>query len=259
MLKNVFVVSAAALLVLLTACAHVPEAVNGAAFKKSPDAARALRHASSARAGNTTLTGIPLDTPWKQQEYGFAVKNVKHPAWGLSHSERDLQIALALAAQESLSVDRDVLFAAAYVHDLGGIGTFQKPGVDHAVRSAELAEPLLKAWGFPMEKWPKVKEVILGHVYYGPAPTGPEARVFHDADLLDFLGTMGVSRLLAATQDGGPDATMAGSLKTAKSFAADLPGKLTTAAARQQAKIRVAEMNAFFETLAPYTFDGNAL
>ncbi|MDB5101425.1 MAG: hypothetical protein JWM80_5846 [Cyanobacteria bacterium RYN_339] len=243
-----------AALALLTACGRVPEATVATPVQKATVAA-----AAKARADNATPTGLPLDAPWKQQEYAFAVKNVKHPAWGLSHAERDLQIALALAAQERLAVDRDVLFAAAYLHDLGGLKGFEKEGVDHGVRSAELAEPLLKAWGFPMAKFPKVKDVIMGHVYYGPAPTGDEARVFHDADLLDFLGTMGVIRLLAATQDGGPDATMAGGLKTAKQFATELPRKLTTAAAREQAKTRVAEMNAFFQTLDPYTYDGNAL
>lgn len=237
---------------LVAGCAHASPA---AAVKP----ASAVTAAKAVRSANTTATGIPLDAPWKQQEYAFAVKTLKHPAWGLTHSERDLQIALTLAQQEPLQVDADVLFAAAYLHDLGGIGTYQKAGVDHAVRSAELAPDLLKGWGFPMEKLPKVKEVILGHVYYGAAPTGNEARVFHDADLLDFLGPMGVSRLLAAAQDDGPAGTMAGSLKTAKAFATELPPKLTTNAAREQAKVRVAQMQQFFQQLDAYSFDGNAL
>jgi uncharacterized protein len=211
------------------------------------------------RSVDSTPTGILLDTAWKQQEYAFALKNVQHPAWGLAHAERDLQNALTLAAQEKLTVDHDVLFAAAYLHDLGGLGTFQKPGIDHAVRSAELAMPLLQSWGFPMEKWPTVKEVILGHVYYGPAPTGPEAKVFHDADVLDFLGTMGIVRIVATTEEEGPTATLAGPFKTLHEFATQLPGKLVTDAARAQAKVRVAEMNQFFQTLDPYAFEGNAL
>jgi uncharacterized protein len=240
--KTVLVVLTA----LLAGCGHAPQVATVPAAKPVVAAAK----------GPATPTGLPLDTGWKQQEYDYAVKNVKHPAWGLAHAERDLQIALELAAQEKLPVDRDVLFAAAYLHDLGGLEGFEKEGVDHGVRSAELAEPLLKGWGFPMAKFPLVKEVIVGHVYYGPAPTGAEARVFHDADLLDFLGPMGIVRLMAAT---APSATMAGNLKTAKQFAVDLPKKLTTASARKQAEVRVAEMESFFKALDPYTYGGKAL
>jgi uncharacterized protein len=238
-----------ALLVTLSGCAHAAPAAT---------TVRPVVPVVQAAKGPATATGIALDAPWKAQEYAFAVKTEKHPSWGLSHGERDLRLALEVAAQEGLVVDKDVLFAAAYLHDLGGLDGYSKPGVDHAVRSAEVAEPLLKGWGFPMEKFPKVKEVILGHVYYGAAPEGPEARAFHDADLLDFLGPMGVSRLLAATQDGGPEGTMGGSLKTARAFAKDLPGKLTTGAARELAKVRVAQMQAFFQQLDAYTYDGKA-
>lgn len=243
----------------LAACGRTPEPTPAAA----PDASGALAlsvPATGPRTGDTTATGLPLDAPWKKLAYAHAVKHLKHPSWGLTHSERNLQNALALAARERLAVDRDVLFAAAYLHDLGGMPAFEKEGVDHAVRSAELARPLLAGWGFPMAKAPAVEAVILGHVYYGKvAPTSDEARVFHDADLLDFLGAMGIVRLAAATQDSGPAATLTDSLKVSRQFQAELPGKLLTKAAKDQAKVRVAEMKGFFTTLEPYTLGGNAL
>ena len=43
---------------------------------------------------------------------------------------------------------------------------FDKEGVDHAVRSVEVVEPLLKDWGFPSSKFDQVKEMILTHTYY---------------------------------------------------------------------------------------------
>src|SRR5262245_59480269 len=100
----------------------------------------------------TTLAAIPLDAQWKEEIYSFARRELKHPAWGWTHSERDYLLALELAAGEHWAVDKDVLFAAAFTHDIGAIGDFQKDGVDHAVRSVEIAEPLLREAGFPSEK-----------------------------------------------------------------------------------------------------------
>lgn len=99
-----------------------------------------------------TSTGIALDTEWKKKVFAYAQKNVVHPSWGIMHSERDYQITKKLAADSKITLDLDVLFAAAFLHDLGGIGQFQAEGVDHAVRSVQLVEPLLREWGFPMEK-----------------------------------------------------------------------------------------------------------
>ncbi len=50
-----------------------------------------------------------------------------------------------------------MLFAAAFLHDIGGFAPYEDPNVDHGLRSAQVAEPLLKSWGFPMAKFPQVK------------------------------------------------------------------------------------------------------
>lgn len=212
-----------------------------------------------ARAQNPVSdSGIALDCPWKMAVHEFAVQKVRHPSWGLAHSERNYHQALALAAAEGRAVDADALLAAAYLHDLGGLAGFEVDGVDHAVRSAELAEPLLRAWGFPMEKWALVREIILGHTYYGPAPQGFEALCFRDADLLDFLGAIGVARLTAATQELGQEPTLATPFAVAAKFATDLPPKLTTKAAQVEAIRRVAEMTAMISAVRAYTHGGTA-
>lgn len=205
-----------------------------------------------------TATGIPLDAPWKQSLYEFARQKVRHPSWGLTHSERDYQNTVKLAALEKVAVDRDTLLAAALLHDLGGIGDNQVPGVDHAVRSAQLAEPLLREWGFPMEKWPDVQEIILGHVYYKPASAHPVARLFRDADILDFLGSMGVARLLAATGELDKNPSLASTAKVIEQFATDMPGKLASQSARDRAPALVDEMRGFVGKLKSYSYDGAA-
>lgn len=203
-------------------------------------------------------SGIALDRPWKLAVHEFAVQKVRHPSWGLAHSERNYHQSLALAAAEGRAVDTDALLAAAYLHDLGGLAGYEAAGVDHAVRSAELAEPLLREWGFPMDKWPLVREIILGHTYYGPAPQAFEALCFRDADLLDFLGAIGVARLAAATPELGQEPTLATPFEVAAKFAADLPPKLSTKAAQTEAIRRVAEMTALISSVRAYTHGGTA-
>lgn len=200
-----------------------------------------------------SLTGIPLDAPWKRTLYGFAREKLLHPAWGWTHSERNFWLATQLAANEGLAIDVDVLFAASFTHDIGAIGEFQKDGVDHAVRSVEIAEPLLRDAGFPVEKLPAVKEAILGHMHDKQAGKGNEAIVLHDADALDFLGSIGVARRLAVT---GPATDYSGGVARIRDFADKLPGRLVTGAAKAMAVKRVAEMRQFLTTLDAETADG---
>lgn len=207
-----------------------------------------------------TLAGIPLDSDWKKSVYTFSTKNLVHPSWGLAHAERNYLVAQNLATKEGMKLDEEALFAAAFLHDLGGLPPHAKPGVDHAVRSAELAEPLLKDWGFPMNKWATVKEMILGHTYYGPLPASAAARIFRDADILDFLGSVGVARLLAVTQDKEwSDGTLKPTVGTLRSFATDLAGKCFSPEAKRIAEGRRIELVEFLKRLDEQTLQGRAL
>jgi uncharacterized protein len=199
------------------------------------------------------LTGIPLDAPWKATIYGFARQKLVHPAWGWTHSERNYRLATQVAAKQGLRVDPDVLFAAAFTHDLGAIGEFQKEGVDHAVRSAELAEPMLRDAGFPMAKWPAVRDAIVGHMHDKQPGQRPEAIALHDADTLDFLGTVGIARRLAVT---GNATSYDGGIERIVDFSRKLPDRLVTRAAQEMARSRVAEMRTFVRQLDSQTFDG---
>lgn len=200
-----------------------------------------------------TLTGIPLDAIWKQALYGFAREKLLHPAWGWTHSERNLLLATQLAAKEGLVIDSDVLFAASFTHDIGAIGDFQKEGIDHAVRSVEIAEPLLLQAGFPAAKLPAVREAILGHMHDKQPGSRGETIVLHDADTLDFLGAVGVARRLAVT---GTAKDYSGGVDRVREFADKLPGRLVTRAAKAMAMPRVVEMRQFLDQLEAETADG---
>lgn len=207
---------------------------------------------ATAAAITATPAGIPLDTAWRRAVYEQADTHLQHPSWGVRHSERNYVLGMALAEAEGLAVDADVLFAAAFLHDWGGIAPFAVAGVDHAARSVELAEPFLTEAGFPMEKFPAVRAAILGHMY-DKEPEGAEAVVLHDADALDFLGALGAARLLAATADR-PDYDQA--LGRIERFAVDIPPRLKTAAAREMATERVATMTGFLAQVRRETPEG---
>ena len=207
---------------------------------------------------STTPAGVPLDAPWKEAVFKFANEKLQHTAWGVSHSERDYLLASRLAAESKLEIDTDVLFAAAFLHDVGAFEAFRKDGVDHTDRASELVPDILKDAGFPAAKVPAVQDAVRNHMYYRAGASGPEAIVLHDADTLDFLGNIGIARILSLTTRHRWATDLATAAKTLDGFNTDLPPKLMTNAAKKMAPARVAEGKAFLESLKAETEDGKA-
>lgn len=204
---------------------------------------------------------IELDSEWKQDVYAFTEKNLEHPAWGLAHAERDYLLAKDLAANSDLRVDDDVLFAAAFLHDMGGFDPFKKDGVDHADRSAETCHLVLEATDFPKEKIEDVRKAISTHSYYtDKEPMTAEAKVIHDADCLDFLGAIGVARILSITGQEPFTPDIASSLRLIESLAQAVPGSIKSGDyAEQMAEKRLDEMETFIAQLKEESFGGEHL
>ncbi len=221
---------------------------NGFAQKASPPPSTA-----------TTASGISLDTAWKVRLYEFAKLNVVHPSWGLAHAERNFHLTMDLAKRQHVEVDEDVLFAASFLHDLGGLKNFAKEGVDHAIRSAEISEAILKSQGFPTAKFPDVREMILSHVYYGPASASPVAALFREADILDFLGAIGIARLFAVTLEAGAETSLRDIVKTLTSFAKTFSTQIQSSAGQELARQRTHELNEFLRQLKSESMEGKAL
>jgi len=144
-----------------------------------------------------TASGIVLDTKWKTSIYEYAKKNFIHTAWGVGHSERNYNLAIKLAEMDNLAIDKDALFAASFLHDVGSFNRVK--GEDHAVTSAKMMDKLLKDFDFPMQKLTLVKNAILGHMYKAKVVDEPTAYVLHDADTLDFMGNIGIARVISLT------------------------------------------------------------
>ena len=164
-----------------------------------------------------------------------------------------------LAKAEGMKVDHDVLFAAAFLHDMGVFEPYAVEGAEHSQTAADNIEAVLAPTGFPMAKIDAVKTVILAHMYYANAPDDPTAQVHHDADTLDFLGTIGVTRILSLTTRHPWAADLKTAIATLENFAEQLPPSLITDAAREYGKTRIMEMKAFTTTILSQSEDGKAL
>lgn len=204
-----------------------------------------------------TATGIPLDAPWKVTIYNLARAQFHHPAWGWQHSERNYRIALQLAQGDGLRVDTDVLFAAAFLHDMAAFMPCPDPKLEHGECAARQSGAILRAAGFPMEKLPAVQAAERGHMYYSDPGALPEAIVLHDADSLDFLGEIGAARMLSLT--GEKAEGFARAVKALRSFVHDIPPRLVTKTAQRIGAQRAAALEAFLDQLTAQTFGGQAL
>jgi uncharacterized protein len=185
---------------------------------------------------------------WRDEIEDFA-RGLVHPAWGLSHCERTYHMTMRLAQAERVHVREPVVFAVAHLHDAGAFDPFCEGGEPQYECSARTAEEVLRATHFPDESAFVVVDVIRAHDFERPPLPLPESRCFHDADILDFMGAVGVTRLLSIVglEDWTPDVRSA--VEIIREFSRTLPGKLVTPSARGIAEERRLEMVAYLDSL----------
>lgn len=206
---------------------------------------------------NQTATAIPLDAPWKVTIYDLARSKFHHPAWGWQHSERNYRVALELAQGDGLKVDTDVLFAAAFLHDMAAFMPCADKKLEHGECAAQQSGAILRAAGFPMEKFAAVQAAERGHMYYSDPGKQPEAIVLHDADSLDFLGEIGAARMISLTGESAE--SFAPAVKALRTFLKEIPPRLITKTAQRIGAQRAAEVARFLDGLEAETFDGKAM
>lgn len=112
------------------------------------------------------------------------------------HIYRVLYHALNIA--QDYDVDKDVLIAAALLHDIGREAQFRDPQADHAAIGAEMAYDFLKKLGWAEDKAQHVRACIATHRFRTESPQASiEAKILYDADKLEAAGLMGIARTLA--------------------------------------------------------------
>jgi len=162
-----------------------------------------------------------------------------------SHQPRLYQLATRLA--EGRPFDDDILFAAAWLHDLGVfVGHRPEDPVrlaswDHVAYAFKRVPLLLQQWGFPDVKIPAVLEVIRTHLPSG-VPTRFEGSLMRDADILEQLGAVGILRTVSKV---GRDTRFPGfdaAVRVLRRNLEQLPGKLELDSARRLAGPRIEAM-----------------
>ena len=189
-----------------------------------------------------------IQSDWHAKVIEFSKTNFNHPAWGYSHSIRDYRLAKSLAQRDKVTLDDDVLFAAAYLHDMAAFQPWEKEGVDHADQAAAIVDTVLNGSGFPVEKMDAVRSAIRTHMF-DRDPVGAESIYLHDADALDWLGAIGIVRILALIDPNGgkPDShEIVGMLEE---YTANVPKRVISRSGKKLATLRKAESARFLQQL----------
>jgi HD superfamily phosphodiesterase len=114
--------------------------------------------------------------------------------WAVAHAKRLLELIRLIG--EDLTYDTDLLELAAYMHDWGAFSLYIQKGVEHALRSRQVVEAdFLPRLDLPPAKKEILLETIELHDYRDMRLTvSNEALLLREADMLEFLGMIGMAR-----------------------------------------------------------------
>ena len=194
-------------------------------------------------------TGEPM-RPLVEEVEALVARVGTHPVWGYAHCLRVHALAGDLARPERIHHDREILRIAALLHDVGLYKAYAfREAPDHARRSADVAERVLKDGDFPPQATKAVIEAILAHPPGAASGTSTESALLKDAVALDYLGAIGLSRILAmvGTEDDVPDIPAA--LWQTENLRRKLPGLLIFESSKGLARERILEMDDFLQDL----------
>jgi uncharacterized protein len=190
----------------------------------------------------------------KSSDYRRALVNYiranARPPDKFSHQPRLYRLAVRLAGRRTF--DDDVLFAAAWLHDLG-VFIGHRPADparlaawDHVDYACKVAPALLRKFGFPAAKIPAVREVIRTHLP-SSRPTSFEGVLMRDADILEQLGAVGILRLVSKVGRDTRYRRFSDALRVLQRNLEELPARLRLAGARRLARARRKRLKDFLE------------
>lgn len=194
---------------------------------------------------------IPMQSEWRRELAEYIGREAK-PVEKFGHQPRLYQLTRAIG--EGLVYDDDVVYAAAWLHDLGVFYGHRPEAPELLVRwdnvayALERAPALLAGFGFPETKVAGVLECIRTHQ---PAfePMTLEATLLRDADILEQLGAIGILRTVCKIGRDTRFSTFTAAAEALAGALAELPGKLRLPRARTLAEARVRLHAGFLEGL----------
>lgn len=176
------------------------------------------------------------------------IRTQAQPPDKFSHQPRLYQLAKRLA--EGQPYDDDVLYAAAWMHDLGVFIGHRPEDLaalaawDHVAYVAREVPAVLRRLGFPEAKITAVIEAICTHLPSGK-PTSFEGTLLRDADILEQLGAIAVLRTVSKVGRDTRFVRYADAVWVLRGNVEKLPPQLELASARRFAKPRVETLKAF--------------
>jgi uncharacterized protein len=184
---------------------------------------------------------------WRESVVVY-IRAEAQPADKYGHQPR--VYALAVRLGEGMEYDDDILFAAAWMHDLGVFlghrpqNSAELAGWDHLPYTLERSRELLAGWNFPADKLEAVAEAIRSHQPQGE-PARIEGVLLRDADILEQLGAIGALRALVKVGRDSRYPDFSSVLPVLRRAVEKLPGRLRLEKARRLATPRVALLGAF--------------
>ena len=188
---------------------------------------------------------------WRDSVVAY-VKAEAQPADKFGHQPR--LYALASKIGQGMEYDDDILFAAAWMHDLGVFlghrpkDPKQLEGWDHVPYTIERSKELLLGWGFPPAKLDGVAEAIRTH---RPAdkPVQIEAILLRDADILEQLGAIGIMRAVVKVGRDTRYQTFSSVLPVLYNAVNHLAGKTRLTTSTSIAEPRIEMLRSFLSAL----------
>ena len=167
------------------------------------------------------------------------------PVAGVDHVER--MVAWSQKLSQGLGADPEILTAGALVHDIGVV--VDRP--THFEASMPLAREVLQKAGLAEGKIEPALHVMQAHSRYGgPEPQTLEARIGQDADALEYLGAIGVVRLVVrGLKDGSFDGKISKFPEFMRSIIAKVDNTFHTSEAEKLGQERLEFMRRFNERI----------
>ena len=178
------------------------------------------------------------------------IREQAKPVDKFSHQER--LYALTHDVGQGQTYDDDIVFAAAWMHDLGVfIGHRPEDPValakwDLKVYAVKQVPGILRTLGFPPEKISAVIEVIQQH-QPNDHPTTIEATIVRDADILEQLGAVGILRNVCKIGRDTRFHTFPDVLTLLQKNLATLPIQLRLPASHKLAEPRIVVLKSFLD------------
>ncbi|WP_320008050.1 HD domain-containing protein [Maridesulfovibrio sp.] len=198
----------------------------------------------------------------KKFELYIRSEMVQDPAHDIDHVRRVVKTAKELCDKEGAKLE--VVLPAAYLHDCFTFPKNHPKRASSSIVAAEKAEAFLISIDYPKDHLAEIKHAIVAHSFsLGVKPDTIEAQIVQDADRLDALGAIGISRCIQVSAGFGSslyhseDPYAESRALDDKAYALDhfqvklfkIAEQMNTASARQEAEKRVRFMELYIDQL----------